>query len=78
MMINVPILYTEVSKRKEFSPAIRNGVIKIDNKEYMYVRSKDALIVKDYIAKYKERKDEGEEWEEFVEFANNNSNGVKI
>ncbi len=77
-MIYAPLLYTEVSKKKEFAPAIRNGVIKIEHKEYMYVRAKDALIIKDYITKYKERRADGESWEEFVEFANNSKDGVKI
>jgi hypothetical protein len=78
MKITDQLLYTDVSQKPELSTAIRDGVIKIGYKEYIYVRAKDALIIKDYILKYKERKATGESWEKFVEFANNNKDGVKI
>ena len=76
MRISEQLLYTNIKRKPAYRSAITNGVIKIGFKEYMYIRSNDALIIKDFYPQYKERKANGETWEEFVEFAKQHTNGI--
>jgi len=76
MRISEQLLYTNIKRKPAYKSAITNGVIKIGFKEYMYIRSNDALIIKDFYPQYKERKANGETWEEFVEFAKQHTNGI--
>jgi hypothetical protein len=76
MKISEQLLYLNVKNNPAYNSAITNGVIKIGFKEYMYVRSHDALIIKDFYPQYKQRKADGETWEQFVEFAKQHTDGI--
>lgn len=76
MKISEPLLYLNIKKKPAYKSALRNGVIKIGFKEYMYVRSHDALIIKDFYPQYKQRRNDGETWEQFVEFAKQHTDGI--
>lgn len=76
MKISQQLLYTNIKRKPAYKSAIDNGVIKIGFKEYMYIRSKDALIIKDFYPQYKQRRADGETWEQFVEFAKQHTNGI--
>ena len=76
MKISEKLLYTNIKNKPAYRSAIRNGVIKIGFKEYMYVRQYDALIIKDFYPQYKQRRNDGETWEQFVEFAKQHTDGI--
>jgi len=76
MKISDQLLYLNIKNKPAYRSAIRNGVIKIGFKEYMYVRQHDALIIKDFYPQYKQRRADGETWEQFVEFAKKHTDGI--
>ena len=76
MRISEQLLYTNIKRKPAYRSAITNGVIKIGFKEYMYIRSNDALIIKDFYPQYKQRRNDGETWEQFVEFAKQHTDGI--
>lgn len=76
MRISEQLLYTNIKRKPAYKSAITNGVIKIGFKEYMYIRSNDALIIKDFYPQYKQRRNDGETWEQFVEFAKQHTDGI--